>query len=236
MEDYIVATAVKHASAEVFGDAWALRALLRFGDEELKHQQLFSRFASAFERDFPTPCGCVPNAAGVAAVILSKSPLAVMLVTLHLELVTQLHYTDSVRLGAAEENLEPLFASMLRHHWIEEAQHAKVDVLELRKLAATASVERRAGAIDDYLDILRGFDDILRQQRELDWSSLCAAVGRPLGDDTRDSFEVAQRAAYREAFLLGGLEHRAFKAEVETLLPASAEKLDDFARELRAAG
>lgn len=233
VEEYIIATTVQHASAEIFGDEWAVRALLRFGDEEVKHQQLFRRFAAAFARDFGSPCACVPDAAAVASVILTKAPMAVMLATLHLELVTQAHYTDSVRLGTADEDLEPLFASMLRHHWIEEAQHAKIDILELQKLTTMASPEACAAAIDDYLDILKGLDGVLDQQRELDWTSFCAAIGRSPGEDTRASFIRSQRAAYRSAFLLRGLEHRAFREEVAKLDRGAFTKLDAVAHQLR---
>lgn len=45
---------------------------------------------------------------------------------LHLEWMIQLHYVDSVR---ADEALDPQFCSLLRHHWMEEAQHAKLDTL-----------------------------------------------------------------------------------------------------------
>lgn len=41
-----------HAQVEMFGDHQALRALMRFADEELKHQQLFQRYRDAFDRGF----------------------------------------------------------------------------------------------------------------------------------------------------------------------------------------
>src|SRR5262252_7505389 len=51
VEEYIVATAVQHAEAELFGDHSAVRALVRFAEEEVKHQQLFWRYRDAFARD-----------------------------------------------------------------------------------------------------------------------------------------------------------------------------------------
>src|SRR6185295_7244391 len=97
VEEYILAMAVQHAQAELFGDHDAIRALTRFADEEVKHQALFKRYRVAFDRDFGHACEVLDNAADVAGVILAKSPLAVVLVTLHLELMTQDHYTDAVR-------------------------------------------------------------------------------------------------------------------------------------------
>src|SRR5262245_59996930 len=56
VEEYIIATVVQHAHAEVFGDHHAIRALARFADEEIKHQTLFYRYQEAFRRDFAHEC------------------------------------------------------------------------------------------------------------------------------------------------------------------------------------
>ena len=52
VEEYILATMTQHAFAEMFGDHHAIRALARFVDEEVKHQQLFARYKYAFARGF----------------------------------------------------------------------------------------------------------------------------------------------------------------------------------------
>jgi hypothetical protein len=135
VEEYILATMLKHAHAEVFGDPNALRALTRFVDEELKHQALFDRYRRAFQRDFGHPCGVLETAQEVAAVIMSHSPMAVLLITLHIELMTQHHYTECVK----DADVDPLFKGLLKNHWLEEAQHAKIDALELDKIATSAT-------------------------------------------------------------------------------------------------
>src|SRR5262249_48356825 len=160
-EEYIVATAVQHAQAELFGDHSAVRALVRFAEEEVKHQQLFWRYRDAFARDFGTPCEVLGSAAEVAGVILSKSPLAVMMVTLHLEITTQAHYVDSLRDAS---DIDPLFAKLLKHHWLEESQHARIDALELRKMATGAAPEQIGAAFDDYLGLIDAFDGLLGAQ------------------------------------------------------------------------
>jgi hypothetical protein len=78
--------AMRHAQAELYGDDDNLRAMLRFADEEVKHQKLFQRFLDMFHHQFPTKTEVVPSPQAVAEVILAKSPMAVTLVTLHLEL------------------------------------------------------------------------------------------------------------------------------------------------------
>lgn len=233
VEETIIPMALRHATAELFGDPWAIRALARFADEEVKHQQLFQRFAAAFARDFGSPCGTVSNAEEAAGFILQRSPLAVLLVTLHLELITQAHYVDSVRVLADANELEPLFASMLKHHWVEEAQHAKIDALEIRKLGAHASGERVAIAIAEYEDILRTLDTVLRKQSALDLQSLELCLGRDLSANERQRFEAVQTASYADSFLFAGLKHRAFRAEIGALHADSGALLDAIALRLR---
>ena len=108
-EAYIINMAMEHARAELYGDEDNLRAMLRFAEEEVKHQQMFMRFGEMFERDFGSACDLVESPQAVAEVILSKSPMAVTLVTLHLELITQAHYVDCMR---DSNELEPLFRSL----------------------------------------------------------------------------------------------------------------------------
>ena len=119
---------VQASSAEMFGDHTAIRTLVRFADEELKHQMLFARYRRSFDKGFGVPCEVLSSAAEVAGVILGKHRIAVMLITLHIEWMTQQHYTESVK---DDSGVDPLFKKLLKHHWLEEAQHARIDALEL---------------------------------------------------------------------------------------------------------
>jgi hypothetical protein len=209
VEEYIIASVVQHANAEMFGDPAALRALLRFADEEVKHQQLFIRFRTAFERDFGVPCDVIANPQAVAEVILSKVPMAVMLTTLHLELVTQQHYVEGYREGEGK-GLDPFFASLLKHHWLEEAQHAKIDALELKKLAESAPEAQIDKAVDDYIGILDAFAGLLAQQGQLDAASLERATGCTFDDAQTKAIAAHQARAYRRALIVMGLENAQF--------------------------
>ena len=77
--------------------------------EDLKHQQLFLRFGDLFNRGFGTKCDLLDGASDVAQFVLSKSPMGVLLVTLHLELITQAHYVESMQ---DSRDMEPLFQRM----------------------------------------------------------------------------------------------------------------------------
>jgi hypothetical protein len=227
VEEYIIATAVKQAAAEVHGDHTALRALLRFGEEEVKHQEMFHRCIALLQRSFGSECEMLGNAAAVAGVILSKDPIAVVLVTLHLELMTQAHYTESVRDDAG---LDPLFCSMLKHHWLEEAQHARIDALELAKLSAGATPERIAQAFADYVELIGAFDGLLAAQAKMDIGNLTRACGRELQDPA--AVEAAQHAAYRNTFLVSGMLNRQFVDYATKLSPEGARKIANTAETL----
>ena len=213
VEEYIVASVVQHANAEMFGDPMALRALLRFAEEEVKHQQLFLRFKDAFARDFGFPCGVVPNPQAVAEIILSKAPMAVALTTLHLELVTQQHYVEGYREG--DGALDPFFASLLKNHWLEESQHAKIDALELQKLAAVATPEQIETAVGDYLAILEAFAGLLGAQASLDVTTLEEAVGKKYTEDQRQAITASQTRAYRNTFIILGIQNPMFLKYLE---------------------
>ena len=232
VEESIVAMVLKHVQGDLSGDDAAQRALLRFADEELKHQQLFKRFGQAFEAGFGSPCGRVATATSVARDILKKSPLSVTLITLHLELLTQRHCVDAFKVDA--DTLDPLFKSLFKHHWIEEAQHAKIDILEMQKLALSASPETIASAFTDYADICRAFASVLGAQAALDVDSFERSRGRALGADERTALVGDQGRAYREIFLVQGIRNPGFIERAAELAPSAPALLAELAAELAA--
>src|SRR5207302_422998 len=121
-EEFILPFALDHARSSVHGDLTRTRALATFADEEAKHMDMFHRFAKQFRAGFPVECGVIGPAKDIAGAVLGHGALGVALVTLHLEWMTQQHYLDAVK-DAGE--IDPLFKTMLRHHWMEESQHAK---------------------------------------------------------------------------------------------------------------
>ncbi len=125
VEEYIVPSVLDHVRTGDRSDDHEVRALLHFAEEETKHIQLFKWFVREFERGFGTPCGVIGPASDIAAGILDHSPLGVFLTTLQIEWMTQKHYLESVK--ETKEGLDPLFRSLLKHHWMEESQHAKLD-------------------------------------------------------------------------------------------------------------
>ncbi len=229
VEEYILATMIQHCQAEVFGDHDALRALSRFTDEEVKHQQLFARYKAAFARDFGHSVEVLSSAAEVAGIIMSKNPIAVMLVTYHIEIMTQAHYTECVKDDAT---IDPFFSKLLRYHWLEESQHARIDALELDKLLVDASPAQVESGLKDYLDLIGAFDGLLGQQAEMDARSLALATGRAFSASETAAIIAAQRAGYRYTFLVYGMKNTSFVQVLQAMSAAWAGRVAERASSL----
>ena len=138
VEEFIVPFVLDHVRPGLECKNNRMLALLQFAEEEVKHIALFKRFHRAFTDGFGHRCGVIGPARAIGKHVLSHDPLAVALFVLMIEWTTQSHYLGSVR-NARE--IDPLFAKLLRSHWIEEAQHARLDTLLVRELGAGRSQE-----------------------------------------------------------------------------------------------
>jgi hypothetical protein len=229
VEEYILPAVVEHAESSVHGDDYEMRALLRFAEEEAKHIQLFKWFVKEFERGFGTPCGAIGPAKEIAAAILNHSRLGVFLATLQIEWMTQKHYVESVKDNDAER-LDPLFCSLLRHHWLEESQHAKLDTLIVDKIASALEPAKVEAGIADYMDIGKILDGGLAAQVRLDLESLQRAIGRTLSAGEKDEIAQAQTRAYRWTFLASGMTHPNFDRSLRELSARGYERVEELAR------
>jgi hypothetical protein len=230
VEEYILPFALDEARhATPGGEPAEVQALVTFAEEEAKHIHLFHRFGEEFEAGFHTPCEVIGPAADVAKVVLSHSRLGIALLTLHLEWMTQSHYVDSAK---DDQDLDPQFKNLLKHHWMEESQHAKIDTMLVDKLAREGGAPAIAKAFEDFAALGGAVDGLLMQQVELDLGSLEAAAGRKLTDSEKTEIRAAQQRAYRYTFLASGLRHKNFLTTCDQLSPGASEKMLAMATQL----
>jgi hypothetical protein len=229
VEEYIVPSVVDQVRDVGPGDGVERRALLRFAEEETKHIELFRWFVREFQSGFDSPCGVIGPASEIAEAILAHSALGVFLTTLHIEWFTQKHYVESVKDNAAER-LDPLFCSLLKHHWIEESQHAKLDTLVVDKIASALERKEIEKGIDDYMDIGKLLDGGLQAQVRMDMESLQKAIRRVLGAAERAEIEAAQLKSYRWTFLLSGMTHPNFDRSLRELSTDGHRRVGELAR------
>jgi hypothetical protein len=231
VEEYIVPMVVDHARGDVYGDETRLWSLLRFAEEEVKHQEMLRRACDQFEAGFGTSCGLVPGREEVARAVLGTSPLTALLLTSMIEWFTQLHYVEHVRDRA---ELDELFRDILRFHWIDESRHARMDSLLIDEVASEVSAGEREKAIDELLELGGAVDGLLAQQVELDIDALQVATGRSFTEPERNEIRTHQRRAYRWTFLVSGLQHPNFVRILEQLTAGGAEKVAQAATALAA--
>jgi hypothetical protein len=231
VEEFILPFVLDQARRAVHGDPARTRGLVTFAEEEAKHIDLFRRFEAEFDRAFPTRVGVIGPAEAVAAQVLSHSTLGIALVILHLEWLTQEHYLASVR---GDISIDTRFAGLLKHHWQEEAQHAKLDTLLIQELAAEASPQEIERAFDDYLSIAALLDGGLAAQVDLDIDALERHRGRRFDPADRAGLVAQQTRSYRRTFLVQGARHPSFVATLEQLSLDGAARVASVAARLDA--
>jgi hypothetical protein len=226
VEEFILPFVVNHTQTRLGSDDYCVRAFLGFASEEAKHIHLFKQFCEEFERGFGSACAVIGPPAEIAKPVLAHDPLAVALVILHIEWMTQRHYLDSIK---DNRQLDPQFKSLLKHHWMEEAQHAKLDTLMVEALAEGRSREQIESAVGEYLEIGGLLDGGLKQQTEFDLESFERATGRKLSAKEREQFLAAQYQANRWTYLGSGMTHENFLVTLERLDPAARARIEEVA-------
>jgi hypothetical protein len=224
VEEFILPFLLDHARSTFRDDDWRVRAILNFAGEEAKHIHLFKRFHAAFVRGFPVECQVIGPSEAIGAEILKHDPLAVGLVILMIEWMTQQHYLGSIR---DDGDLDPLFKSLMKHHWMEEAQHAKLDTLIVDALAVGRSEEQIQKAIDEFFEIGAFLDNGLQVQAGFNLDALEKAIGRRI--ENPDDLLDRQHQAARWTYIGSGMVHERFKATLETLSPRAAERIAEAA-------
>ena len=156
----------------------------------------------------------------IAAAILDHSPLGVFITTLHIEWMTQRHYIESVKDNG---DLDPQFKSLLRHHWMEEAQHAKLDTLIVDALAEGRSEDQIDRVMDEFFEIGAFLDAGLETQAGFNIQALETVIGRTLDD--RVAITDQQHQAARWTYIGSGMVHERFKATLEAISPRAAARV-----------
>jgi hypothetical protein len=207
VERFIGAKVLEISRDYWLGDQNALEALVRFSDEELKHQALFRRIERMIGETMPEGYSFPWQPNEIAAVVLGKGDWAVLALTLHIELFTQAHYRESV---APDNRLSPLFKDVLLYHWREESQHAILDELEWRRCDAETSPPEREIGVDQLIELVGAVDGILQAQARADADYFARAIGRSLPLAEALATEAVVLSAYRWQFILSGAQHPHF--------------------------
>ena len=219
VERFICAKTMEVSGDHLFGDQVALEALVRFSDEEIKHQALFRRLEAMAGAQMPEGYVFLPEPNAVAAAVLSKSTWAVLALTLHIELFTQVHYKESID---PDPELSELWKDVFRFHWMEESQHAVMDELEWRREDAKLTDAERDRAVTDLIDLVGAVDGILQAQAPQDAAYFIAHCDRSFGEAETAAIHAAVLGAYRWQYIVSGVQVPRF-GEVLTSLITEAQ-------------
>jgi hypothetical protein len=224
VEEFILPFVVDHARPHLSGDDWRIGAILNFASEEAKHIQLFKRFHAAFVRGFPVECQMIGPSEAIGAEVLRHDPLAVGLVILMIEWMSQQHYLGSIR---DDGDLDPLFKSLLKNHWMEEAQHAKLDTLIVDALAEGRTEDQIDKALDEFFEIGAFLDAGLKTQAGFNLDALEKVIGRKL--ENREAIEAQQHQAARWTYIGSGMVHERFRDTLRAMSRRSEERMAEAA-------
>ena len=203
VERYIGAKILEVSRDYWLGDQIALEALVRFTDEELKHQELFRRIEGMIGAGMPAGYSFVPQPNDVAAAVLSKSTWSVLALTCMIELFTQAHYRASIE---PDSELSPLFKDVFLFHWKEESQHAILDELEWVRENGKVAPEARDVAVDDLIALVGAVDGILQAQSAADTHYFVEICGRPMTAVDVEAIKGTVLAAYRWQYIVSGVQ------------------------------
>ena len=225
VERFSTAKVLEISSDQYLGDQTALESLVRFSDEELKHQELFRRMEEMIARSLPEGYSFVPDPDGVAKVVLEKSTWAVLALTLHIELFTQLHYKESIE---PDDNLSDLFKDVFLFHWKEESQHAIMDELEWTRLDRDLSPEERDRGVDEFIELVGAVDGILQDQAAADAKYFLKINRRKFSDAEQKLLWNGILKAYRWQYIASGYGHSRFQGLLGSFItPAQGQRIND---------
>jgi hypothetical protein len=215
VERFINVKVLEISSEYWLADQVALEALVRFSDEELKHQELFRRINQLVGETLPAGYRFDVDPNAVAGAVLSKSTWAVLALTLNIELFTQLHYRQSID---PDGELSALFKDVFLFHWKEESQHAILDELEWTRHDAKLSSGERDGGVNEFIELVGAVDGILQAQATSDASYFVANCGRLVSEAEAGAIEAKFLKAYRWQYIHSGAQHSTFRKVLGSLI------------------
>ena len=215
VERFIAAKVLEVSADHRLGDQNALEALVRFGDEEIKHQELFRRIERLCAEGMPAGYTFLPEPNAVASAVLAKSTWAVLALTCHIELFVLAHYRESID---PDTSVSELWKDVFLYHWREESQHAIIDELEWRREHDKLSAEERDHAVNDLIDLVGAVDGILQMQARADVDYFLNVCGRTLSELDAMLLRVGVLGAYRWQYIVSGVKEPRFAQALGSMI------------------
>ena len=208
VERFIGAKMLEISRDHWLGDQTAMEALVRFTDEELKHQELFRRIERMVAEGMPEGYRFMPQPNEVAGLVLGKSNWAVLALTCHIELFTLAHYRQSID---PDGELSELYKDVFLYHWKEESQHAILDEMEWRREDAKLAPAQREQAVTDLIELVAAVDGMLQVQAAADAGYFLNVCRGPYSQEQCQRAREGVLHAYRWQYIVSGVEEPRFQ-------------------------
>jgi hypothetical protein len=217
VERFIGAKILEVSRSHWMGDQVALEALVRFTDEELKHQEMFRRLETMTAAGMPAGYEFMPQPNDVAGAVLAASTWAVLALTCDIELFSQAHYRSSID---PDDQLDALWKDVFLFHWREESQHAIIDEMEWLYEDRRIDAEQRDRSVDDLINLVGAFDGIVQMQAKSDASYFIQVAGRAFDAGQKNAIHTTVLAAYRWQYITSGVQDPRFLEVLGSMINA----------------
>jgi len=207
VERYIGAKMLEITRGHALGDQVVVESLVRFTDEELKHQELFRRLEVLMAVDMPKGYTFLPQPNDVANAVLSKGNWAVLGLTCHIELFTLDHYRQSID---RDPEVSELWKDVFLFHMKEESQHAVLDEMEWQREDAKVTAAERDKGVTELIELVAAVDGLLEMQAAADAEYFTRVIPRKLDKAESQHIRDGLLGAYRWQYIVSGVKNERF--------------------------
>jgi len=207
--------------------------LVNFMAEELKHTKVFQKFKQAFHDQSGIFCYTLTERQNFTRHLMERPSLTLLLLLYHKEVTTYFDYLDTIKARAI--GLDPLFCELLRAHWVEEANHTKVDRLIFNDFLTELDETARLDGLRQFKQVVTIICGMLETQARFDLTTLYDWSGHRPEKPLRQLLLREQRRFYFNSYLLDGLLHKDFRRIFVGLHQQAAVILEEIIEQVRAA-
>jgi hypothetical protein len=223
VERFISAKLLDVTRGHILGDQVVVESLVRFTDEELKHQELFRRLEVMMAMNMPKGYTFLPQPNDVANAVLGKCTWAVLGLTCHIELFSVDHYRQSID---RDTEVSELWKDVFLFHMKEESQHAVLDEMEWQREDAKLTTAQRDAAVGELIDLVAAVDGLLQMQATADAGYFTQVIPRKLDKKQAEDLRGSLLRAYRWQYIVSGVQNDRFlKILGDMLTPAQMGRI-----------
>lgn len=228
-EDFIachISAVTRHLNTD---NAAQVRAIFRFGDEEMKHQELFEAACELMELDGNCEYGRYFDAGkrrlhALTSAIMEYPDFSRAMILQAFEWGTQRHYVETAK-SLEYLSSDPLYAELLRLHWLEESQHVRIGELEIRAMAKRLTEDQKMAAFADMQAIAELIGATFAGQVEAEISFLKRDSALTLSDEQEQRLQQALMQSMSAIWAEVAMTHPKFQQLAMEISPQAAAQM-----------